>query len=158
MFFIQITELRSEISKEQREHKEKLAEMQKRHNERISEMQSKLTSLSRQIVTMNKAAKPKVIGNTGSIFDDLDKPSKITITPSVTSNTNVHKTSFTSTNPVSTAIASVESSKKKPKKPKIVVTKKKRVVKTSSESSSGRTTPDVSSSVTNTPSETSVDD
>ena len=53
----QITELKSEINKEQRECREKIQGMQKSYNERIQELQQKITTLSKQLATLTKASK-----------------------------------------------------------------------------------------------------
>jgi len=54
---VRITELKAEIGKEQRDCREKLQEMQRRHSERLQELQHKITQLTKQVATLQKAAK-----------------------------------------------------------------------------------------------------
>jgi hypothetical protein len=55
--------LKSEISKEQREAREKLTDVQKRHSEKIQDLQQKIAQLSKQNATLTKAAKKCITPN-----------------------------------------------------------------------------------------------
>jgi len=55
--------LRSEISKEQREAREKLQDIQKKHSEKVQDMQQKISQLSKQNASLTKAAKKNVTPN-----------------------------------------------------------------------------------------------
>jgi chromosome segregation ATPase len=60
---VKINELKSEISKEQREAREKLTDVQKRHSEKIQDLQQKIAQLSKQNATLTKAAKKCITPN-----------------------------------------------------------------------------------------------